>query len=153
MPTIRIENRLGVAAPAHTVWQVVADLEHWGEWNPAYAKAAGRLSIGAPIVLDATFPGVSPRQLSGTVVDWVPDIQLVWKSKAGFMATSLRFIEIEKLSDHGCILANGEIVEGFGARYLSNRDRRAAQRAYEAMNEAIKARAEEMWRRAGGRPT
>lgn len=153
MPTVRIENRLGVAAPAHVVWEAMADLERWGEWNPSYAKAAGRMAIGAQITLDATFPDVAPERTVGTIVDWVPDAQLLWKRKRGFMASSLRYVEIDKLSDHGCILANGEIIEGFGARFVPGRERRAAYRAFEAMNEALKVRAEAMWREAGANPT
>jgi hypothetical protein len=153
MPQIRIEHRLGVAAPADIIWQVVSDLASWAEWNPSYARASGRLSIGAPISLDATFPGISPHRYEGTIVDWVPDIQLLWKGKLGFMARYLRYVEIEKLSDVGCILANGEIIEGFGARYITGRRKASTWRAFEAMNEAVKTRAEEMWRKRRANPT
>jgi hypothetical protein len=153
MGQIRIEHRLGVAAPAEVIWEVVSDLARWGEWNPAYSKAEGRLTIGAPISLDATFPGLKPHRYEGSIVDWVPDTQLLWQGKLGFMARSMRYVEIEKLSDVGCILANGEIIDGFGTRYISRQRKSGAYRAFEAMDEAIKTRAEAMWQARSKTPT
>jgi hypothetical protein len=146
MGQIRIEHRLGVAAPAEVIWEVISDLARWGEWNPAYSKAEGRLSIGAPITLHATYPGLSPHRYEGSIIDWVPDTQLLWQGKLGFMARYMRFVEIDKLSDTGCIVANGEIIDGFGTRYISRQRRASTHRAFEAMDEAIKTRAEAMWR-------
>lgn len=153
MPQVRIEHRLGVAAPAEVVWEVISDLDRWDEWNPSYSKASGRLSIGAALSLDATWPGVKPHRHEGTIIDWVPDTQLLWREKAGFMATSLRYIEIDKLSDHGCVLASGEILDGWGVRYLSRQRKASAYRAYEAMDEALKDRAEKLWRERSRAPT
>jgi hypothetical protein len=153
MPQVRIEHRLGVAAPAEVIWEVVSNLEGWSAWNPSYSAASGRLSIGAPLSLDATWPGVHPRRHEGTIVDWVPHTQLLWREKAGFMASSLRYIEIDELSDHGCILASGEILDGWGVRYLSGKRRSSAYRAFEAMDEAIKDRAEALWRERSKAPT
>jgi hypothetical protein len=153
MPQVRIEHRIGVAAPAEVIWEVISDLERWADWNPSYAYAAGRLSIGAPLSLEATWPDMKPRRHEGTIIDWVPDTQLLWQEKAGFMASALRYVEIDKLSETGCILASGEILEGFGVRYLSGRRKRSAYRAFEAMDEAIKARAEALWRDRSQAPT
>lgn len=153
MSQVRIEHRLGVAAPAEVIWEVVSDLERWADWNPSYSKASGRLSIGAAISLDAKWPGMQPHRHEGTIIDWVPDTQLLWREKAGFMANSLRYIEIDKLSDHGCVLASGEILDGWGVRYLSGRRKSAAYRAFEAMDEAIKTRAESLWQARSRAPT
>jgi len=153
MPQVRIEHRIGVAAPAEVIWEVVSDLDRWADWNPSYARASGRLSIGAALSLDATWPGMKPHHHQGTIIDWVPDTQLLWREKAGFMASSLRYIEIDKLSEAGCVLASGEILDGWGVRYLSGRRKASAYRAYEAMDEAIKDRAEALWRERSETPT
>lgn len=153
MPQDRIEHRLGITAPAHVIWEIISDLAGWSAWNPSYAKASGRLSIGAPISLDATFPDVEPMHINGTIVDWVPDIQLLWKARLPMFGRSLRYLEIDKLGDANCVFANGELLDGFGARYVPLRKRRAAHRGYEAMNHALKARAEAAWRNAGRAPT
>lgn len=154
MPTVRIEHRLGIAAPDHVIWEAIADLSQWGSWNPTYPRAEGRLSIGGAIAMDERLPGSKQvKHIEATLVDWVPDAQLVWKLKPAGGVRTLRFIEIEKLSDVGCIFANGAIMDGWGARFISRHSRFQLRDGLEAMNEAVKLRAEEMWRRSGKAPT
>jgi hypothetical protein len=153
MAQVRIEHRLGISAPAHIIWEAISDLGQWGAWNPTYPKVSGRLSIGAPIVLEEALPGEKQaRQLQGSVVDWVPDMQLLVALKPTSGIRTLWYLEIDKLSDHGCIFASGAILEGWRARFVSRHERHARRAGFEAMNEAVKARAEEMWRRARGDP-
>ena len=42
----RVEDRIGVQAPAEVIWDVIYDLERWAEWNPTYPKASGVIRIG-----------------------------------------------------------------------------------------------------------
>ncbi len=154
MPTVRIEQRLGIAVPPHIIWEAISDLSQWAAWNPMYDRAEGRLSIGAPLSLEERLPGSDhARHIDAKLVDWVPDIQLLWQQKPSGGVKTLRYIEIEKLSDVGAIFANGAIMEGWGTRFVSRHARFALRDGLEAMNQAVKARAEEFWRRAGGHPT
>lgn len=153
MAQVRIEHRLGINAPAHIIWEAVSDLGQWAVWNPTYPKASGRLSIGAPVALEERLPGEGHgRALQGSIVDWVPDMQLLVALKPAGGVKTLWFLEIDKLSDDGCIFASGAICDGWGARFISRHARHARRAGFEAMNEAVKTRAEEMWRRAGGNP-
>ena len=144
----RIEHRVGVAAPASAVWSVVSDLGRWAEWNPVYPEASGKLSIGSPLKFKLVLPDRDPMMLDATLVDWVPNEQLVWKIKLmGGLLRLTRYVEIEALNENACILSNGELQEGLGARFVPARLRRAVRDAMQAMNEAAKARAESL---AGG---
>ncbi|MGZ8362737.1 MAG: SRPBCC family protein [Caulobacteraceae bacterium] len=141
----RIEHRTGVAVPAPVVWDVLRDLDAWPSWNPAYARAKGRLGIGERLELTERAGGVE-RALVARVVDWVPNEQILWRaSAAGGLAKRLRFIEIEALSEAGCILANGEVFDGLLAKSTFGPSRRALSDAYAAMSEAVKTRAEATW--------
>jgi hypothetical protein len=154
MPQVRIENRLGISAPAHIIWEAVCDLDQWSAWNPTYPKASGRLSIGAPVALDEKLPGSSHvTHLQGAVVDWVPDMQLLVALKPAGGVKALWFLEIDKLSDDGAIFASGVLLEGWRARFVSRHARYARRAGFEAMNAAVKARAEQMWRNARRTPT
>jgi hypothetical protein len=153
MPQVRIEHRIGVAAPAEVIWEVVSDLGRWPEWNPIYSNVEGRLQIGAPISMDIDPPGLKRMHVDAVIVDWVPEAQILWSTKLPGFVRSLRYIEIDKLSETGCILANGEIFEGFGVRFMSGKYRSAAFRSFEAMGEALKARAEAVWRERAPAPT
>ena len=150
----RIEHRLGIPAPAHAVWQVLADLEGWGGWNPLYPKVQGKLTIGGQLEITEAIPGAEPVQITPTVVDWVPDAQILWRMSQTFgFLKRLRYFEIEALSEEGCIFANGEDWYGRPARYVPAARRRAMREAYEAMGEALRARAVAIWREGAPAPT
>lgn len=140
----RVQYRIGVAAPAFAVWDVISDLEAWGDWNPLYPEAEGRLSIGALVSLRRTTGGKSERQ-EVRIVDWVPNAQIVWKRDIAPFARSLSYLEIEPLSERGCILAVGEIFEGFIGEMVGKQSRRPLMSGFSALCEAAKARAEATW--------
>lgn len=140
--SIRIEHRTGVAASPEKVWEVIADLERWGEWNPMHPEARGVIAIGGSLEVAEVLEGEPGRLHQVVIPDWAPELQLIWANKRAFLSSSTRYFEIEKLSDNACVLANGEIFSGWRGEAWA-RDRRAAFKAgFEAVNEAIKARAE-----------
>jgi len=150
----RIEHRLGIPAPAHVVWEVLADIERWPEWNPLYPRAQGQLRIGGGLSLTEAAPGREPAELHPRIVDWVPDAQILWRQSEHWgLVSRLRYLEIEKLSDEGCIFANGEDWYGRLARYVDRGRRRALYEGMEAMSLALRDRAVELWRSRGGGPT
>ena len=140
---IRIEHRIGVAATTERVWEIIADLERWSEWNPLHPQASGRIAIGGALDLVERLEGEPERRAQVKVPDWMPETQLIWDDKRGFLSKSRRYFELEALGEgQGCILANGEIFEGWRGEDWAAARRRKLRAAYEAVNEAIKARAE-----------
>jgi hypothetical protein len=140
----RVQSRVGVAAPASAVWSVISDLERWGEWNPLFPEAEGNLSIGSLLTLRRMLEGKGERQ-EVRIVDWVPDAQIVWSRSIGPFARSLGYLEIDPLSGTACILAVGEIFDGFLGSVGGKRIRRPLSKAFLALCEAAKARAEAGW--------
>ena len=154
MARFRIEHRLGVAAPASVVWQVVSALEQWTEWNPLYVKAEGALRIGTQLSLTQQLRDRTPSIIQPTIVDWVPDAQILWRlSQNGGLIQRLRYFEIDKLSDEGCIFSNGEDWSGLLAGYVPVELRKALRAGYDAMGEAVRDRAMALWNQQGGAPT
>ncbi len=148
----RIENRLGIQAPASAIWRVISDLPGWAAWNPLYTRASGQLRIGTELTLTEQVAGQDPQVITPTVVDWVPDAQILWKMSGGFIRR-FRYLEIDKLTDDGCVFTNGEDWWGLGARFVTADRRRAMRRAFEAMGVAVRDRAVALWRAEGGTPT
>jgi hypothetical protein len=140
---LRLEHRIGVRAPASEIWRVLADLDGWSNWNPMYPEASGHLRIGTKLSLTETVPGQPPDQIAPEVVDWVPDSQILWRGKtfAG-LVRRLRYLEIEKLTEDGCIFANGEVYEGLGVRLMSKSLKRALRQGFTDLGEALKATVE-----------
>jgi hypothetical protein len=146
MRGVKIEHRIGVQAPAETIWAVLADIENWATWNPLYPRAEGRLKIGSPLTLELALPDRKPQTIRPVIIDWIPNEQIHWRVKAlGGLVTATRFLEIEKLTETGCIFANGELFDGPLADVAVRSLRRAARRGFAAMGEAVKARAEAAW--------
>lgn len=137
----KIEHRIGVQVPADTIWTVLSDLSQWGAWSAIYSEASGRLLIGERLTLTEQMPGLPPRRFTSTIVDWVPNAQIIWQETAmsGLVRTA-RYIEIEALSETGCIFSNGQLFEGFGARFVSKAQRRALRSGFTRFGEALKAR-------------
>jgi hypothetical protein len=153
---VKIEHRLGIAAPAPVVWRVVSDLARWADWNPFYSKAEGRLAFGERLTLTEApkYAGGNARVIRPTIVDWTPDAQIIWRlSQLGGLVRRTRYIEVEALSDLGVIFSNGEIWEGRLGKLAVRGRRRDLREGFEAMNEAVKVQALKAWRDEGGAPT
>jgi hypothetical protein len=144
---IKIEHRIGVQTPPEVIWEMIADIAGWPAWNPLYPKASGQLAFGAQLELEVAIPGEKPRRIRATVTDWTPNEQIIWKvSMFGGLLTTTRYIEIEKLSEEGCIFSNGEFFEGPLIRLLGRRQRKAIREGFARFGEAVRERAEAAWR-------
>ncbi len=140
---VKIEHRIGVRAPAEVIWSLVSDVPGWSAWNPLYPKAAGVVRIGAQLDLEVAIPGEAPRQIQPVILDWIPNEQIHWRLKmASGLVSTTRYIEIEALSETGCIFSNGELFGGFLGPGAARRMRKALRQGFRDMGEAVKARAE-----------
>ncbi len=137
----RIEHRLGVPASAADVWAVLADIEGWPQWTALYPRVQGVLRIGQAIQVTEQVEGFPPRDLEPRIGDWEPEGQILWTVKgARGLLKRTRYIEIEKLTDTGCIVSNGELFDGLASRYITRPHKRARYLAYVAFGEALSAR-------------
>ena len=151
---IRVEHRIGVQAPAEVIWAEIADLEAWHEWNPLYPQASGKIRIGGTLDLTLALEGQPPQAIKPVVLDWAPNEQLLWRLKLlGGTIRTTRYIEIEALGPENCIVSNGEFFGGLMGGSLVKRVGRSVRQGFEAMNDALKARAEAKWRDDQARPT
>ena len=143
---IRIEDRIGIQAPAEVIWAIIADLDRWSEWNPTYPRASGTLKIGETLSATLVLPGQPPQEIRPKVIDWVPNEQLHWRlTLLGGAIRTIRYIEIEQVTEGGCIVDNGELFGGLLGPSLGKRIGRTVRRGFLAMNEALKERAEAVW--------
>lgn len=148
----RIQNRIGVQAPAEIVWEVLFDFDHWPDWNPIYSKTAGKIGYDQKLELTLALPDLPPRDFTAVVTEWIPNDQLIWteKHKGGWIS-SQRYFEIDTLTEAACIFSNGELFEGVLVARAVRPIGRALFNGFEAFGEAMKARAEALWReRSGG---
>jgi len=151
---LKIEHRIGVQAPADVIWGVLSDIPGWRDWNPMYPKAEGALRIGSVLTLELVLPGRAPQTIQPSVVDWVPNEQILWRMTSHFgLLRRLRYMEIEALTPTSCIFSNGEIFDGPMRRFIPRPMRRSLKAALASLGEAVQARAEAAWRAGGADAT
>lgn len=139
----RIEQRIIIEAPASRVWELLADIPRWSEWNPLYACAHGELRLGAELDLAVVLPGLKPQSVKATVTDATRDRRLGYLTvNRGGLARGDRYVEIEDRGDGGCIVANGEIMSGPLGALLAAVAGKKVEQALAGMNFALKTRAE-----------
>ncbi len=153
-PGVRVEHRIGIQAPAETIWEILYDVERWHEWNPLYTKAEGVVRTGGQLTLTLALEDEAPRVIQPVVYEWVPNDQIHWRLKMlGGLVSNIRFLELEKLDTASTIFSNGELIGGLLGPTVARRMGRKIYRGFQAMSEALKARAEAQWRAEGGTPT
>jgi len=142
----RVEERVGIQTSVDRVWELIYDLPGWASWNPLYTQAQGAVRIGHVLTLTQALPGRPPAVIQPRVLEWVPNEQLHWRlSRMGGLATATHYIEIEKLTETSCIVANGELIGGLLGGYAFGPTARALRRGLREMNAALKAAAEAAW--------
>jgi hypothetical protein len=141
MRTIRTE--ITIERPAAVVWAVLVDIDRWPEWNP-FARASGRLAVGEMLEVEIRPPGKSPMTFRPTVVKLDPGVELRWLGHLGVAGIfdGEHGFRIEPDGDRRCRLAHSETFKGILAGPLLWFAGDATRRGFEAMNLALKARAE-----------
>ena len=138
-----IHTEIGIGAPASRVWDILVATDKWAEWNP-FAKARGRFAVGERVTVTLTPRGKSAVTMRPTIVKLAPGRELRWLGSLGIRGLfdgehgfrvvpedvgRCRFEQFETFT--GLLVA--PILWMFGS---------ATRQGFEAMNRALKARAE-----------
>lgn len=139
-----VRTTIEIDAPASRIWDILVDLESYHEWNPFIARAAGRIRPGA------TFE-VSPRVSGGRQVTFVPRVTDYHEGRA-FTWTGEFFHPWFALGDHTFRLTplehsrirldHDERIYGIGSVLVWLLGKRQIRSGFDAMNLALKRRAE-----------
>ena len=132
---VKIEHRLGVQTPVDAVWEVIADLPAWNDWNPYYRHIDGELGYRRVLTFEVNLPGEPSRVISPQLETWTPLELIHWRmsEKRGFLRTT-HYLELESLSDQACIFSNGEMFEGYLGLREAKRLRRPMRNARKALS-------------------
>ena len=153
---MKLEHRLGVKAPASVVWEILSDVPAWPQWSVIYTKASGVIGFGERLKLEmVSLPGHAPQAIEPVIFEWEPHEVIHWRLKSMLgMIDNVHFLEVEALSEAGCIFANGEIYGGLmGPQGSAVKRRGLIRQGFTALGEAMRDRAEALWRERGGGAT
>ena len=138
-----IETSIDIDAPPDRVWRVFADTAAWPEWNPFIRCLEGALEPGAVLVVTIQPPGRGAMRLKPRVIEFEPGRRLRWLGRLGVRGIfdGEHSFSIEPLPEGRTRFRHGEVFRGLLVPLVGGilGDTR---RGFEAMNGALKARAE-----------
>ena len=141
-----IDTQLEIGAGKDRVWQVLVDFDSYARWNPMIRKASGRAAPGARLKVRFHPPGQARAKIFRpvlTVVD--PGGELRWA--AGWNLPGLFGMEhywiLTALTGKRTRLLHGVVFTGLIGFLAAAVIERRISRAFDAMNQAHKTRAEQ----------
>ena len=130
-----------IAASPQQVWAVLTDLASYPEWNPLFREASGQLTAGARVTLKSVHPANGHLMtVKVKVLAAEPATELRWASSLPGIITGEHSFTLTA-AGNGTRLVQTETYRGLLAR-MSAQTISATQAAFQALNQAIKQRAE-----------
>ena len=138
-----IRTEIEINAPKERVWEVLMDFEKHSEWNPFIKSIEGQSILGGKLKVLLTPPDTSEMTFKPKVVGYRENEQFAWQGKL-FIKGIFDGRHIFELSDvnGGCKLVHREEFGGILAGALSSKVGENTKKGFEAMNRALKERAE-----------
>jgi hypothetical protein len=139
-----VQTFIDINAPAGLVWAILADFRTYARWNPFIRGVAGRSASGARIELRLKTPAGDDVRVKSQVVRSNEPRELRWLERwllPGLFSSEHRF-RIESLPGGGVRFHHAEQVRGLMVPLLRQRHLLRGRRGFDAMNVALKQRAE-----------
>lgn len=141
--TETISAAIEIAATPHDVWAVLADLANYPQWHPVFREASGLLAAGNTITLMSTQPDTGHTVTAKVkVLIAEPPTELRWASSVLGLMRSERSFTLSPAGG-GTRLVQAGTYRGLFTRFPPKTVGRI-QGGFEAINQAIKRRAEDL---------
>jgi hypothetical protein len=140
-----IHTEIGILAPPAQVWDVLAAVDKWPEWNP-FAKVSGRLAVGERLTVEIRPPGKRPMTFRPTVVGFEPGRELRWLGHLGVpgLFDGEHGFRLRPENTGRCRFEQFETFRGLLVAPLFLMAGNATRQGFEAMNRALKTRVESL---------
>lgn len=136
-----IRTEIEIDAPPELVWEVLADLDSYGEWNPHVTRARGDLREGESIEITVDRIGEETRTMTVRVTAVEAPRHLEWVGTVGsrWLFEGRHTFELHALEGGRTGLRNREEVFGILTPLVLSEE---PERDYERMNRALRERVE-----------
>jgi hypothetical protein len=138
-----IDTMIEIDAPPGRVWYIFADTAAWPDWNPFIRRLEGAFEPGAVLEVTIQPPGRGAMRLKPRVIEAEPGRRLRWLGRLGVRGIfdGEHSFSIEPLPEGRTRFRHSEVFRGLlvplvGGILVDTK------RGFEAMNAALKARAE-----------
>lgn len=142
-----ITDRIQINAPIDFVWEVLTDVEKYGEWNPFTPQARTDFKIGSPAhLLVRMWPG--KFRITETVCAFEKPRLVSWSRKFGtsWLLFVVREQHLEPVSDTSCSYHNIDLLSGVLSPIVLLFFGGYIRRGFSDVGVALKLRAETLYR-------
>ena len=139
----RIETEIAIAAPPERVWAILTDFPAHASWNPFITAISGEPRQGGRLAIRVEPPGGRGMNFRPRLLAVEPGRELRWLGRLfvpGLFDGEHYFL-LEPAAG-GTRLTHGEKFSGLFVAMMGRAGFDPIERGFEAMNQALKARAE-----------
>ena len=139
----RIETQIAIAAPPERVWAILTDFPAHASWNPFITAISGEPRQGGRLAIRVEPPGGRGMNFRPRLLAVQPGRELRWLGRLfvpGLFDGEHYFL-LEPAAG-GTRLTHGEKFSGLLVAMMGRSGFDPIERGFEAMNQALKARAE-----------
>ena len=139
----RIETQIAIAAPPERVWAILTDFPAHASWNPFITAISGEPRQGGRLAIRVQPPGGRGMNFRPRLLAVEPGRELRWLGRLfvpGLFDGEHYFL-LEPAAG-GTRLTHGEKFSGLLVAMMGRSGFDPIERGFEAMNQALKARAE-----------
>jgi hypothetical protein len=144
-----ISATIEIAATPERVWAVLADLASYPQWHPVFLGVSGQLAAGSRLTITTTHPVSGSTMTAKVTVRTVdPGTELRWMSKLLGLTISVRSFRLFPAGG-GTLLVQAGTYRGLNVGRFPAKTIVRVQGSFEAINQAIKRRAESLQQAPG----
>jgi hypothetical protein len=140
-----LRSEIDIAAAAETVWRVLADFSAYPSWNPFVRFICGQQMLGARLSVTVQPPGGKAMSFRPRLLVFEPNRELRWKGQllVPGLFDGEHYFQLTESMPGKTHLVHGEVFSGVLVPLVLRGSARAGTaRGFEAMNRALKVRAE-----------
>ena len=138
-----IKTEIEIDSTPERVWEVLADLSSYSEWNPFVTRAKGDLKLGERIEILVQVPGGRALKFTPRVLEVEPNRALRWLGTLLIpgLFNGEHIFRIEPLGEGRSRFLHGEKFTGLLIPFMGGTLEKV-KKGYVLMNEALKTRVE-----------
>lgn len=142
----RLHSETAIQASPERVWNVLTDFAAYPEWNPFIPRITGSLETGSRLDVQLQPPGSRGVRMRPTVQAAEPPRELRWLGHLGIpgLFDGEHRFRIEAVGTDWVRVVQEERFTGLLAPLVLRFVERGTRQGFEAMNQALKARAEQL---------
>lgn len=138
-----IKTNITINAPIQVVWHILLNFEAYPSWNPFITRIHGEATLGATLKTTLINNGKENHfKPQITALDPYQSFEWLGKLPLG-MFNGKHYFRLEKIDDQTTQLIHGEQFSGWLASLILYFIKAETVRGFEAMNKALKNRAEQ----------